>query len=113
MRRTSWTWRGGWAHETPCVNRRLTGNYADDGIVLELPMPGIGRIQVLEGIRTASPNATTPVIIVSVLSGPDTKNRCIAGGANAYVVKPVERKSLAATLKAQTGAGNKPKSTRT
>jgi response regulator RpfG family c-di-GMP phosphodiesterase len=45
-----------------------------------------------------------------VLSDPDTKNRCIAGGATAYVVKPVERKSLVATVKSQIESRRKPKS---
>lgn len=90
---------------------KLAGNYAYDAILLDLLMPGIGGIKVLDEIRSSSPNTTTPVIIVSVLSDPDTKNRCIAGGATAYVVKPVERKSLVATVKSQIESRRKPKST--
>lgn len=90
---------------------RLAGNYAYDAILLDLLMPGIGGIKVLDEIRSSSPNTTTPVIIVSVLSDPDTKNRCIAGGATAYVVKPVERKSLVATVRSQIESRRKPKST--
>lgn len=89
---------------------RLAGNYAYDAILLDLLMPGIGGIKVLDEIRSSSPNTTTPVIIVSVLSDPDTKNRCVAGGATAYVVKPVERKSLVATVKSQIESRRKPKS---
>lgn len=89
---------------------KLAGNYAYDAILLDLLMPGIGGIKVLDEIRSSSPNTTTPVIIVSVLSDPDTKNRCIAGGATAYVVKPVERKSLVATVKSQIESRRKPKS---
>jgi CheY-like chemotaxis protein len=88
---------------------KLAGNYAYDAILLDLLMPGIGGIKVLDEIRTSSPNTTTPVIIVSVLSDPDTKNRCIAGGATAYVVKPVERKSLVATVRSQIESRRKPK----
>jgi len=87
---------------------RLAGNYAYDAILLDLLMPGIGGIKVLDEIRSSSPNTATPVIIVSVLSDPDTKNRCVAGGATAYVVKPVERKSLVATVKAQIESRRKP-----
>ena len=89
---------------------KLAGNYAYDAILLDLLMPGIGGIQVLDEIRASSPNMATPVIIVSVLSDQDTRNRCMAGGANAYVVKPVERNSLAATVSAQIAARKKPKS---
>ncbi|MGQ0511137.1 MAG: response regulator [Betaproteobacteria bacterium] len=89
---------------------KLAGNFAYDAILLDLLMPGIGGIKVLDEIRTSSPNTTTPVIIVSVMADPDTRNRCIAGGATAYVVKPVERKSLVATVRSQIESRRKPKS---
>ena len=88
---------------------RLGGNYAYDAILLDLLMPGIGGYEVLREIRRASPNIATPVIIVSVLSDQITKDRCMRAGANAYVVKPVERNSLVATVKAQIAGRKKPK----
>lgn len=88
---------------------RLAGNYAYDAILLDLLMPGVGGFEVLAEIRRASPNAATPVIIVSVLSDQATKDRCMKSGANAYVVKPVERNSLIATVRAQIAARGKPK----
>ncbi len=88
---------------------RLAGNYAYDAILLDLLMPGVGGFEVLAEIRRASPNAATPVIVVSVLSDQATKDRCTKAGANAYVVKPVERNSLVATVKAQIAARAKPK----
>ena len=88
---------------------RLAGNYAYDAILLDLLMPGVGGFEVLAEIRRASPNAATPVVVVSVLSDQATKDRCTKAGANAYVVKPVERNSLVATVKAQIAARAKPK----
>ena len=90
---------------------RLAGNYAYDAILLDLLMPGIGGYEVLKEIRRASPNAATPVIIVSVLAEQTTKDRCMAAGASAYVVKPVERSVLVATVKAQIAGRRKPKTT--
>ena len=90
---------------------RLAGNYAYDAILLDLLMPGIGGFAVLKEIRRASPNMATPVIIVSVLSEQSTKDRCMAAGANAYVVKPVERHALVSTVKAQIAGRRKPKTT--
>jgi DNA-binding NarL/FixJ family response regulator len=49
------------------------------------------------------------VIIVSVLSDQATRDRCARLGASAYVVKPVERNSLVATVKAQIAGRSKPK----
>ena len=87
----------------------LAGNYAYDAILLDLLMPGIGGYEVLKELRRASPNVATPVIIVSVLSDKTAQNRCMKAGANAYVVKPVERNSLVATVKAQIAGRGKPK----
>ena len=88
---------------------RLAGNYAYDAVLLDLLMPGVGGFEVLAEIRRASPNTATPVIVVSVLSDQATKDRCMKAGANAYVVKPVERNSLLATVKAQIAARGKAK----
>jgi DNA-binding response OmpR family regulator len=88
---------------------KLAGNYAYDAILIDLLMPGIGGFEVLTEIRRASPNAATPIIVVSALSDQAAKNRCMKAGASAYVVKPVERNSLVATVKAQIAARTKPK----
>ena len=87
---------------------RLAGNNAYDAILLDLLMPGVGGFEVLAGIRRASPNAATPVIVVSVLSDQPSKDRCMKAGASAYMVKPVERNSLIATVKAQIAARARP-----
>jgi two-component system, OmpR family, response regulator RegX3 len=90
---------------------RLAGNYAYDAILLDLLMPGVGGFEVLREIRRASPNIATPIVIVSVLADQATKDRCMRAGANAYVVKPVERNSLIATVKSQMAGRGKPKAT--
>ena len=88
---------------------RLAGNYAYDAILLDLLMPGIGGYEVLKEIRRASPNVATPVIIVSVLSDRITQDRCMAAGATAYLVKPVQRNALISTVKTQMASRSKPK----
>ena len=87
---------------------RLAGNYAYDAILLDLLMPGIGGQAVLAEIRQHTPNARTPVIIVSVVGDKATIDACMAAGANAYHVKPVRRAELVATVKAQIAARGKP-----
>ena len=88
---------------------RLASNYAYDAILLDLLMPGIGGQAVLAEIRQATPNAGTPVIIVSVVGEKMTIDACMAAGANAYHVKPVRRAELVATVKAQIAARGKAK----
>jgi sigma-B regulation protein RsbU (phosphoserine phosphatase) len=88
---------------------KLAGNYAYDAILLDLLMPGIGGLGVLAAIRAASPNATTPVIVVSVVSDDETVKRCMEGGASAYHVKPIRRAELLSIVKAQLAGRGKPK----
>ena len=89
---------------------RLLENYAYDAVLLDVLMPGIGGIGVLSELRGSTPNAKTPVIIVSVVSEKATMDRCKAAGANAYLVKPVDRAELVKTVKAQLAARGKARS---
>jgi len=86
---------------------RLAGNFVYDAILLDLLMPGAGGFSVLKDIRAGSPNAATPIIIVSVVSDKASIDNCIAAGANAYHAKPVRRAQLVATVKAQIAARRK------
>ena len=86
---------------------RLAENYAYDAILLDLLMPGIGGLGVLQEIRASSPNSATPVIIVSVVTDKETMERCMAAGANAFHHKPVRRAELVETVRAQIAARRK------
>lgn len=88
---------------------KLAGNYAYDAILLDLLMPGIGGLGVLAAVRAASPNANTPVIIVSVVTDDETVKQCMDSGASAYHVKPVRRAELLSIVKAQLAGRGKPK----
>ena len=87
---------------------RLAESYAYDAIVLDLMMPGMDGFELLTRIRSGTPNATTPVIVVSMLSDDHSEQRARSLGASAYHVKPVRRGELVATVKAQLAARNKP-----
>ncbi|MFZ1909367.1 MAG: response regulator [Burkholderiales bacterium] len=80
---------------------RLAEEFAYDAILLDLLMPGIGGLAVLKEIRADPPNMATPVVVVTVVSDPKTREQCMSAGASAYLVKPIERATLAATVKAQ------------
>ncbi|OGA13811.1 MAG: hypothetical protein A3D95_08400 [Betaproteobacteria bacterium RIFCSPHIGHO2_12_FULL_69_13] len=83
---------------------KLAGTYAYDAILLDLLMPGLDGFEVLERIRERTPNAATPVVVVSVLSDKASMDRARELGANAYLVKPVKRTELVSTVKAQLAA---------
>jgi two-component system copper resistance phosphate regulon response regulator CusR len=83
---------------------RFASSYVYDAILLDLLMPGIGGFGVLQEIRNSSPNAATPVILVTQVTDKDTLERCLAAGANAYHLKPVERSKLLAIVREQLAA---------
>ncbi len=83
---------------------KLAGTYAYDAILLDLLMPGLDGFEVLERIRARTPNAATPVVVVSVLADKASMDRARELGANAYLVKPVKRAELLSTVKAQLAA---------
>lgn len=78
---------------------KLAENYAYDAILLDLLMPGIGGLAVLKDIRAASPNAHTPVVVVSVVSDDGTMQACMEAGANAYHLKPIRRAELVESVR--------------
>ena len=59
-------------------------------ILLDLKMPKVGGIQVLEKVKSDPDIKSIPVVILtSSNEDPDIK-KCYALGANSYIVKPVE-----------------------
>jgi CheY-like chemotaxis protein len=78
---------------------RLAETTAYDGILLDLRMPGIGGLAVLQRVRRSGPNARTPIIVVSAVGERDAIERCLAAGATAYVAKPVNPAELGKALK--------------
>src|SRR6185436_387064 len=82
-----------------------------DAILLDLLMPGIGGFGVLHELRRNSPNAATPVILVTQVAEKDTLDRCLAAGANAYHLKPIERGELLEIVRDQLAARAKRKTT--
>ena len=83
---------------------QLATERAYDLILLDLLMPGIGGIEVLNRIRNSSPNRKTAVIIVSVMSDVDTRIVCKSLGISDYLVKPIDRNAVLAAVNAQLGA---------
>ena len=83
---------------------RYASTYVYDAILLDLLMPGMGGFGVLHELRHNSPNATTPVILVTQVAEKDTLDRCLAAGANAYHLKPIERGELLEIVRDQLAA---------
>jgi two-component system, OmpR family, KDP operon response regulator KdpE len=76
---------------------RIAASAAPDLIVLDLSLPDLHGLEVLERLRSSS---DAPIIILSVVAGKDEKVRLLQAGADDYVVKPFDMAELLARSEA-------------
>jgi DNA-binding response OmpR family regulator len=62
-----------------------------DIILLDLQLPDISGLEILEYIRQDS---DIPVVVVTALASMDNKTRCEELGANVFITKPIIWESL-------------------
>jgi two-component system, LuxR family, response regulator FixJ len=67
-----------------------------DCLVLDLHMPEVSGFDVLA--KFAEQHVTTPVVVLTAHSGPDTASRVFALGASAFLTKPVDETALIAAI---------------
>jgi two-component system cell cycle response regulator CtrA len=72
--------------------------YDYDIILLDLVLPDMDGVDVVRRLRNA--RVTTPVMMLSGLSTPDHKVRCLAAGADDYLTKPFDKRELSARIHA-------------
>ena len=69
-----------------------------DAMLLDMRLPGIDGLEVLERLRAARRLATLPVIVVSAFSNPETIARATEIGCKGFVTKPFAPDQLLGTL---------------
>ncbi|MDE3249803.1 MAG: response regulator [Bacteroidota bacterium] len=68
-------------------------------VLLDLKMPKIGGLEVLEKIKSDERTKATPVVVLtSSREDPDIQ-KCYQLGANSYIVKPVNFENFAQSIK--------------
>ena len=72
--------------------------YDYDIILLDLSLPDMNGTEVLRRLRQA--RVTTPVLILSSESQPESKVQCLGSGADDYLTKPFDRRELVARIQA-------------
>lgn len=75
---------------------KKVGDEEPEVMVLDLKMPGMDGLEVLQRVKNAYP--TTQVIILTGHGSPEAKDKARKMGAYAYLEKPVEMDSLMETI---------------
>jgi CheY-like chemotaxis protein len=68
-----------------------------DAAILDMKLPDMDGVTVLERLLTARP--ALPVLVLSAAAFGETRERALALGARAALLKPVSRAELAAALR--------------
>lgn len=69
-----------------------------DLVMMDMMMPGVDGLTVLQRLRASEATATIPVVILSAGAALDDRERAEAAGAQAYLTKPVSLNVLLDTI---------------
>ena len=61
-------------------------------VILDLHMPGMSGLQVLQQLRLAK--VPLPAVVITAYDEPSTRDECLAAGAAAYLRKPLDERLL-------------------
>ena len=75
-------------------------------ILMDIQMPVMDGLEAIRRLRKDSRFAKTPIIALTALAMPGDRERCLEAGANEYMSKPVQLKSLVKTIEGLLGQRN-------
>jgi signal transduction histidine kinase/ActR/RegA family two-component response regulator len=68
-------------------------------MILDVQMPALDGLQVMRQVRSNPALADVPIIALTALVMPGDRERCLAAGANDYLSKPLNIKTLIQTIR--------------
>jgi CheY-like chemotaxis protein len=79
---------------------RLAADPAIELVIMDIMMPVMDGYQAIRAIRAHQNWQRLPVIALTARAMPEEQERCMAAGANDYLVKPVEVERLLGLIRA-------------
>lgn len=80
------------------IERLSLGHF--DAAVLDLNMPDISGIEVLEFVRAQDRLKSLPIVVVTTRGDDDSRAQALAAGASSYMTKPFTPEAIVATVSA-------------
>ena len=77
-----------------------------DLMVLDLNMPDIGGIEVIEFVRAQDKLRAVPILVVTTRGDEASRERTLAAGASAFMTKPFTPEAILAHVDALLGEGS-------
>lgn len=74
-----------------------------DLLVTDINMPVLDGLKLIGLVRAGGPHRAVPIVVVSTEGAQADRERALALGANAYLVKPVVAQQVAGTVRALVG----------
>lgn len=69
-------------------------------MIVDMVMPGMGGLEVIQHLRANSTTATRPIMLMSSIDDPETKAEALDTGADDYLVKLPDGRELIARVRA-------------
>ncbi|MEM7564478.1 MAG: ATP-binding protein [Pseudomonadota bacterium] len=82
---------------------------AFDMLILDMNMPGMSGVEVIKAIRFLEKDEPLPIVMLTADATPEAKTASIEAGANAFLTKPVDARSLLERIASLSGTAKEVK----
>lgn len=84
--------------ESALAGLDLAGRERPDLVLMDIQLPDVDGLEATRRLKSSPDTAHMPVVVVTAHAMPGDEGRARAAGADAYVSKPIDYKTLLATI---------------